>query len=121
MPQYKVLAWRLSISMDVSFCIEAIEEALDKYGALWLSVDNGIAQSAAAKKGQPTINTKRVLRVMQQNGLTLQSIQLFGQAARMMESLLPCAPTFAGAPFIWRSTLAMASCVAHPILTGQAA
>jgi len=29
----RVLAWRLSISMDVSFCIEAVEEALDKYGA----------------------------------------------------------------------------------------
>lgn len=29
----RVLAWRLSISMDVSFCIEAVEEALGKYGA----------------------------------------------------------------------------------------
>jgi putative transposase len=28
----RVLAWRLSISMDVSFCIEAVEEALGKYG-----------------------------------------------------------------------------------------
>ena len=29
----RVLSWRLSISMDVSFCIEAVEEALGKYGA----------------------------------------------------------------------------------------
>lgn len=29
----RVLAWRISISMDVSFCIEAVEEALSKYGA----------------------------------------------------------------------------------------
>lgn len=29
----RVLAWRLSISMDVSFCIEAVEQALGKYGA----------------------------------------------------------------------------------------
>lgn len=29
----RVLAWRLSISMDKSFCIEAVEEALGKYGA----------------------------------------------------------------------------------------
>ena len=29
----RVLAWRVSISMDVSFCIEAVEEALGKYGA----------------------------------------------------------------------------------------
>ncbi len=29
----KVLAWRLSITMDVSFCVEAVEEALKRYGA----------------------------------------------------------------------------------------
>jgi putative transposase len=28
----KVLAWRLSITMEASFCIEAVEEALAKYG-----------------------------------------------------------------------------------------
>lgn len=28
----KVLAWRVSISLDVSFCIEALEEALARYG-----------------------------------------------------------------------------------------
>ena len=28
----KFLAWRVSISMDVSFCIEALEEALARYG-----------------------------------------------------------------------------------------
>lgn len=28
----KVLAWRVSISMEVSFCIEALEEALARYG-----------------------------------------------------------------------------------------
>src|ERR1700744_4227275 len=28
----RVLAWRLSISMAVDFCIEAVEEALAKYG-----------------------------------------------------------------------------------------
>lgn len=29
----RVLAWRLSISMNTDFCIEAVEEALAKYGA----------------------------------------------------------------------------------------
>jgi len=29
----RVLAWRLSISMGVSFCIEGVEGALSKYGA----------------------------------------------------------------------------------------
>jgi len=28
-----VLAWRLSNSMDASFCVEAQEEALDRYGS----------------------------------------------------------------------------------------
>jgi putative transposase len=28
----RVLAWKLSITMDVSFCIEALEEALSNYG-----------------------------------------------------------------------------------------
>ncbi len=29
----RVLSWRLSITMDTSFCIEAVQEALEKYGA----------------------------------------------------------------------------------------
>src|ERR1700730_1440495 len=28
----RVLSWRVSITMDTSFCIEALEEALSKYG-----------------------------------------------------------------------------------------
>jgi putative transposase len=28
----KVLSWRLSITMDVSFCLESLDEALNKYG-----------------------------------------------------------------------------------------
>ena len=28
----RVLAWRVSISLDVAFCIEALEEALARYG-----------------------------------------------------------------------------------------
>jgi putative transposase len=29
----KVLSWRLSNTMDSTFCVEALEEALDRYGA----------------------------------------------------------------------------------------
>lgn len=29
----KVLAWRVSNTMDTAFCVEAVEEALDRYGA----------------------------------------------------------------------------------------
>ena len=28
----KVLTWRLSITMDVAFCIEAVEEAIERFG-----------------------------------------------------------------------------------------
>ena len=28
----RVLAWRLSITLEVEFCIEAVEEALVRYG-----------------------------------------------------------------------------------------
>ena len=28
----KVLAWRLSNTMDSEFCVDALEEALDRYG-----------------------------------------------------------------------------------------
>jgi putative transposase len=28
----RVLSWRLSITMDVDFCLEAVEEALPRYG-----------------------------------------------------------------------------------------
>ncbi len=28
----KVLAWRLSISMDTAFCVQAVEEAIARYG-----------------------------------------------------------------------------------------
>jgi putative transposase len=29
---HKVLAWRVSNTMDVEFCLEALEEALDRFG-----------------------------------------------------------------------------------------
>ena len=28
----KVLSWKISISMDVSFCTQALQEAIDQYG-----------------------------------------------------------------------------------------
>jgi len=29
----KVLAWRVSNTMDTAFCVEVVEEALERYGA----------------------------------------------------------------------------------------
>ncbi len=34
----KVLAWRLSNTMDVEFCIEALEEAMKKHGRPEISI-----------------------------------------------------------------------------------
>ena len=28
----KVLAWRLSITMDITFCVEAVEDAMARFG-----------------------------------------------------------------------------------------
>jgi putative transposase len=28
----RVLAWRVSITMDVQFCLDAVEEAIERYG-----------------------------------------------------------------------------------------
>jgi len=48
----RVLAWRVSISMEVDFCLEAVEEALAKYGAPEIfNTDQGSQFSSAAFTG----------------------------------------------------------------------
>jgi putative transposase len=45
----RVLAWRLSITMEVDFCLEAVEEALAKYGrAEIFNTDQGSQFTSAA-------------------------------------------------------------------------
>jgi putative transposase len=45
----KVLAWRLSITMETDFCVEALQEALDKYGHPGIfNTDQGVQFTAAA-------------------------------------------------------------------------
>ncbi len=45
----KVLSWRLSNTMDKSFCIEAVKEALDRYGAPEIfNTDQGVQFTCAA-------------------------------------------------------------------------
>lgn len=44
----RVLAWRLSITMDTDFCVEALQEALDKYGSPEIfNTDQGVQFTAA--------------------------------------------------------------------------
>jgi putative transposase len=48
----KVLAWRLSITMETAFCIEAVEEALAKYGRPEMfNTDQGSQFTSAAFTG----------------------------------------------------------------------
>src|SRR3954452_21616039 len=48
----RVLAWRLSITMEVDFCLEAVEEALAKYGrAEIFNTDQGSQFTSAAFTG----------------------------------------------------------------------
>ena len=45
----KVLAWRLSNTLDASFCVEALEEAIAKYGkAEIMNTDQGSQFTGAA-------------------------------------------------------------------------
>jgi transposase InsO family protein len=43
----RVLAWRLSITMEVAFCLEALEEALAKHGSPEFSIPTRAASSPA--------------------------------------------------------------------------
>jgi len=48
----RVLAWRLSITMDVDFCLEAVEEALTRYGRPKIfNTDQGSQFTSAAFTG----------------------------------------------------------------------
>ena len=45
----RVLAWRLSIGMETAFCVEALQEAIDRYGAPELfNTDQGVQFTSAA-------------------------------------------------------------------------
>jgi putative transposase len=45
----KVLAWRLSITMETDFCVEALKEAMDRYDAPEIfNTDQGVQFTAAA-------------------------------------------------------------------------
>jgi putative transposase len=44
----RVLAWRLSITMETDFCVEAVAEAMDRYGKPEIfNTDQGVQFTAA--------------------------------------------------------------------------
>lgn len=48
----RVLAWRLSTGMDTGFCVETLQEALDRYGSPDIfNPDQGVQFTSAAFTG----------------------------------------------------------------------
>jgi putative transposase len=57
----RVLAWRLSTGMDSGFCVEALQEALDRYGSPEIfNSDQGVQFTSAAFTGVLTASGVRI-------------------------------------------------------------
>src|SRR5271168_633618 len=57
----RVLAWRLSIGMDTGFCVEALQEALDRYGLPKIfNTDQGVQFTSADFTGVLTASGVRI-------------------------------------------------------------
>ena len=96
----RVLAWRLSISMAVDFCIEAVEEAFAKYGrpeifntdqgSQFTSIDfiellagNGIAISMDGKGAwRDNVFVERLWRTVKHEEVYIRAYESVGEARR---------------------------------------
>src|SRR6202162_5228063 len=57
----RVLAWRLSTGMDTAFCVEALQEALDRYGSPKIfNTDQGVQFTSADFTGVLTASDVRI-------------------------------------------------------------
>jgi putative transposase len=57
----RVLAWRLSTGMDTGFCVEALQEALDRYGSPKIfNTDQGVQFTSADFTGVLTASDVRI-------------------------------------------------------------
>jgi len=57
----RVLAWRLSAGMDTGFCVEALQEALDRYGSPEIfNTDQGVQFTSAEFTGVLTASGVRI-------------------------------------------------------------
>ena len=57
----RVLAWRLSTGMETGFCVEALQEALDRYGSPGIfNSDQGVQFTSAAFTGVLAANRIRI-------------------------------------------------------------
>ena len=60
----KVLSWRVSNTLDVEFCLEALEEALRGLGGRRSSTPTRAASSARAEQGLKSLSEWRSLRTL---------------------------------------------------------
>jgi putative transposase len=69
----RVLAWRMSITMDTAFCVEALQEALDRHGQPEIfNTDQGVQFTSAAFLGE--LETRGVRISMDGKGRYLDNI-----------------------------------------------
>ena len=75
----RVLSWRLSTGMDTGFCVEALREALDRYGSPDIfNTDQGVQFTSAAFTGVLAASGVRI----GMDGSVLYSIAVMGEAAK---------------------------------------
>jgi putative transposase len=102
----RVLAWRVSISMEVDFCLEAVEEALAKHGTpeifntdqgsqfssaafTGLLIDNGIQISMDGKGSwRDNVFVERLWRSVKYEEVYLRAYDSVGQARASLGSYL---------------------------------
>ncbi len=88
----KVLAWRLSISMDTAFCTEAVEEAIARYGKPEIFNTDQAASSRAANSPGCSTDTASASRwTARAAGATTCSSNGYG--ARSSTRWSTCTPT----------------------------
>ena len=88
----RVLSWRVSISMETSFCIDAVEEALHRYGNPISSTPTRAASSPA--KRSPACSRRTASRsawTAKAAGATTSSSNACGNRSSTRRSI--CAPT----------------------------
>jgi putative transposase len=69
----RVLAWRLSIGMNTDFCVEALQEAMERFGQLKVfNTDQGVQFTSAASLDE--LEGRRVRVSMDSKGKFLDNI-----------------------------------------------
>jgi putative transposase len=84
----KVLAWRLSITMDADFCIYVVEEAMARYGRPEIfNTDQGSQFTSTAFTGLLITNGSRSAWMARVPGATTSSSSGSGRASNMRRSI----------------------------------